>query len=349
VVLDEILVTLTEEATQADERQLASDLGGLIAGRVPAIRLVQIRSPNPENDPLRLDNALARAFDEQHETVVENAFPNEVLGERMVPNDPWGAPGDNADWATPGDTVWGQHAIDLPAAWDITTGTGGIKIGVVDSGFMSGHKDFEGRAQTRKLAEELGCDRDHGTHVAGIIGATGNNKKGIAGVNWQSELYLYTAMKIFGTPGESKESTPKFAEQWCREAPGKAYLSAIMDGVARAVDEGVKVINLSVGIPWEKRHIYPEGNPMLTCNRWAEQQRKAWRPVIQHLKDRALLVVGAGNLSEPSKNKVVDARWSYGPVLLADEFKDNGLALWQDRPTLCPTLCSAQPSSVPAA
>ena len=69
--------------------------------------------------------------------------------------------------------------IDALEAWDITTGESFIKIGIVDDGMDTGHLEFSGR-----VSGDAGDGGPHGTRVAGVAAAKGNNDEGIAGVAW---------------------------------------------------------------------------------------------------------------------------------------------------------------------
>ena len=85
------------------------------------------------------------------------------------------------------------------AAWNLVTGAETtIRVGVIDTGIDiagSGHPDLPGvAAGVYMIADGPGGppqDLDqvsHGTAVAGIIGARGNNREGLTGVNWRAEL-----------------------------------------------------------------------------------------------------------------------------------------------------------------
>ncbi len=116
--------------------------------------------------------------------------------------------------------------IDAPEAWDLTTGDSNVIIAVVDTGVDYTHPDLVDN-MWRNLAELTGVagvdddgngyiddifgidtvnndsdpmdDFGHGTHVAGTIGAVGNNAMGVAGVNWNVQIM---ALKfISGTTG----------------------------------------------------------------------------------------------------------------------------------------------------
>ncbi len=82
-------------------------------------------------------------------------------------------------------------------------------------------------------------DMGHGTHVAGTIGATGNNGEGVAGVNWHVELM---PLKVCGTDG-------------CPSA-------AIIDAIGYATFKGIKILNASLG---GAGHSYAERDAILAA------------------------------------------------------------------------------------
>lgn len=109
-----------------------------------------------------------------------------------IPNDPsfgqqYGL--HNTGQVIQGSTGTVDADIDAPAAWDLHTGTGDITLAVVDSG-VNAHTNFSARLITGwntvqdNNTNTTDFDCPHGTHVAGIAGATGNDALGVAGVNW---------------------------------------------------------------------------------------------------------------------------------------------------------------------
>ncbi|MCS6848199.1 MAG: S8 family peptidase [Anaerolineae bacterium] len=135
---------------------------------------------------------------------------------------------------TPDDSLYGQqwhyfapapgnYGANLPAAWDITTGTASIVVSVIDTGILFDHPDLAGRTVpgydfiTNLFVARDGDGRDadasdpgdwsiasdpcgaspsswHGTHVAGTIGAATNNGTGVAGINWVSKILPVRAL-----------------------------------------------------------------------------------------------------------------------------------------------------------
>lgn len=112
---------------------------------------------------------------------VRSASTNRIVEAQAIPADPLYV-----------HQRWHYEGANLPAAWDITTGTD-VTVAVVDSGAIRNHPDLES-----KLVDGYDfVDRDadfadsgvsHGTHVLGTVGAIANNGIGGAGVAWGSRL-----------------------------------------------------------------------------------------------------------------------------------------------------------------
>jgi len=117
--------------------------------------------------------------------------------------------------AIPNDTFissqWAITNIEADLGWDISTGSDEIVVAVVDTGIWTQHSDLTNNlwkdplsgasgwtARGGVLTEGVTDDHGHGTHVAGIIGATGNNNKGVAGLNWKVKL---AGFKFIGSSG----------------------------------------------------------------------------------------------------------------------------------------------------
>ncbi|HYO90364.1 MAG TPA: S8 family peptidase, partial [Pyrinomonadaceae bacterium] len=161
------------------------------------------------------------------------AEPNFIRKINRLPNDPsfsqlWGLRNPNE----------GGRDIDAEQAWDTTVGSRGVVVGVIDEGIDINHEDLRDNIwhNPAEVAND-GVDNDgngyvddvngwdfyhndktvfdgtgqypddetdsHGTHVAGTIGATGDNGIGVTGVNWQVSLM---SLKILGPGGGSSAS-----------------------------------------------------------------------------------------------------------------------------------------------
>jgi hypothetical protein len=106
---------------------------------------------------------------------------------------------------------WSLPLIGMPDAWDIERGEPTVMIAIVDSGIpMTGtplvlsHPDLNDTTRIllgNDLVNGTATPRDdcgHGTHVAGIATAQSNNATGIAGVSWNTLLYV---VKVFDSTG----------------------------------------------------------------------------------------------------------------------------------------------------
>ena len=86
---------------------------------------------------------------------------------------------------------WALESIHAYEAWDTVKSNGNVTVAVFDNGCLTTHEDFAGN-----IAEQYDAINDdnkvgageHGTHVAGIISATANNAKGIAGVSYNAKI-----------------------------------------------------------------------------------------------------------------------------------------------------------------
>jgi subtilisin family serine protease len=128
------------------------------------------------------------------------AEPNYIMRADVNPNDPHFAAGRQVS----------MNTIGAPQAWNTQTGNTGVVVGVIDQGIDINHLDLQANIWTNPMPGSVemisgdlhgynfvdnngtifsGSDSEtHASHVAGIIGAVGNNDKGVAGVNWSVGL-----------------------------------------------------------------------------------------------------------------------------------------------------------------
>ena len=85
--------------------------------------------------------------------------------------------------------------IKLPQAWRISRSVRNVAVAVLDSGVQTDHPDLRQNLVLKAYNayddnEDVEDYDGHGTAVSGIIGAVGNNSRGIAGVAWQGRFLL---------------------------------------------------------------------------------------------------------------------------------------------------------------
>jgi len=125
------------------------------------------------------------------------------------------------------DKQWALTKIQAPDAWQITSGNQNILIAILDSGIDQTHIDLAGKVIANiNFAQSPTADdvSGHGTHIAGIIGAIANNGTGIAGLVYNSSLMNVKVASDIG---------------FCNA-------EAVAKGIIWAVDNGAKVINMSL-------------------------------------------------------------------------------------------------------
>jgi len=205
--VSELLVRWQPEA-------IARGMPAVPAALVHAGRLAALGIDVYQADAADAERALAAL---RRDPAVEVAERNRPLRLLSAPNDP--RLGDQ----------WNMRQIQAPEAWDIGTGGGDVTVAVLDSGIDPSHPDLTGRVIAgRNVRERTANTRDdigHGTHVAGVIGALGNNGVGVAGLSWGVRLM---PIKI----------TDRF---------GDASILGAAEGIRWATDNGARIINLSFG------------------------------------------------------------------------------------------------------
>ena len=222
---DTILVTLKNSPSLKDEYTI-DDFSNLDLDNV-----INITSePLVKDDDYKITLSL-KLSNPSKETVVEyirileeredvySAEPN-YIGEfsSVLPNDPLIS------------GQWALNSINLPNAWDAVTGSNSVKVGIVDSGIDRNHPDLINRVNQQLSKDCTGSDNPwadgnyHGTHVAGIVGAQGNNSIGCVGVNWNIEL---VSLKVGN------------------EAPTS---EAVAQAITHAKASGIKILNLSLSV-----------------------------------------------------------------------------------------------------
>ncbi|MBC7263325.1 MAG: S8 family serine peptidase [Chloroflexi bacterium] len=246
---------------------------GYILRQYPQLSLYEVvLTPGLETNALHVLWATPSVIYAEHDQRVR------ALG---VPNDPY--------WAQ----QWNMSIVNAPAAWDVITGSETVIIAFLDTGLDLDHEDLQAKIWRNpseipgngldddgngKVDDVNGWhfyhkrvgfdyvpaedgnvqdDNGHGSHVAGIAAADTNNGLGVAGMCWGCRIL---PVKVLDSNGEG-------------------WYSDIIAGLLYAVEQGARVVNLSLG---------------------GSDQSQALQDAITHAHDAgALLVAAAGNDGGP--------------------------------------------------
>ena len=143
--------------------------------------------------------------------------------------------------------------IDAERAWSTRTSASNVVVAILDTGVRLTHEDLDDNlwvnsgevagdnvdndnngyvddvhgVNTHDNTGDPDDDNGHGTHVAGIVGAEGNNGRGVSGVAWNVQLM---ALRFMGSDGSG-------------------YISDAIEGIDYASTHGADIINCSFGTP----------------------------------------------------------------------------------------------------
>ena len=231
-----VLVRYAATATEASRKKIRATAG------VSAIRSL---GPKRSTELVKVTGDIGSAIGRlKAQPGVVRAEPDYVVNADLEPNDPlypqqwWLADATGPD-------------IEAPIAWDTTTGNPDVIVAVIDSGVDLDHPqlapdiwtntgevsgnglddDANGRIDDLHGWDYVDADADpsdvngHGTRVAGIIGAVGNDGIGTTGVAWTVSLM---PIRVLG-PG------------------GTGFTSDVVAGIEYAMAAGARIANLSLG------------------------------------------------------------------------------------------------------
>ena len=198
-------------------------------------------------------------------TEIANIQPNYIYYPAAIPNDPRYS----EQWALP--------KMKAPEAWDKFTGSKDIIVSIVDTGVYFDHADLKDNmwnganckapdgsgkcpnhgwdfgANDNNPAPDKGTYKpnevprgaDHGTHVAGIVGAVGNNSQLVAGANWKVSLMAVKGCK--NQVADVKVKDQNGQEQTVRMDICQLSTASNIKGIDFSRENGARVINASWG------------------------------------------------------------------------------------------------------
>ncbi|MDT0123385.1 S8 family peptidase [Paenibacillus sp. RRE4] len=155
----------------------------------------------------------------KHHDLIEHAHPNYLVEASFIPNDPFFP------------YQYNLTKINAPAAWDINQSNSSIKIAIIDTGVQLNHPELASKllpgydyVDYDNIPED---GNGHGTHVAGIAASITNNGVGIAGT---APFASIVPLRVLDNNGQGT-------------------IGNVGNGLVFAANNGVQVVNLSLGGP----------------------------------------------------------------------------------------------------
>lgn len=200
--------------TTLQERQMVLDALNVVAIRwLPQANAAQVT-------PRQADNVFASSVLDAAASYLTYIEQDAVVTGDLTPNDPAFSSLAHS---------YAQQIVAAPRGWNFSTGITETVIAILDSGITAEHPEFAGRVLAGydfiNDDDDPSDDHGHGTHVAGIAAAALNNEQGAAGICAQCSIL---PVKVL-------------------DSGNKGTWGTVAAGIYFAVDNGARVINLSLG------------------------------------------------------------------------------------------------------
>jgi len=206
-----LLVTFQRSVGPGAAEQLLYSSGARIVEQLKPLAIYRVAVAQSDAEralgALRARNDIVRAADYEGEQVTQ-VVPNDTLYHAFQ---------------------WNLRRIGMEQAWDLRPSAPDVIVAVLDTGVDLTHPDLRANLLLDQgydfLADTASPqdDESHGTAVAGIIGAIGNNREGVSGIAWHVKLLPIKALN----------------------AQGRGPDSAMVKAILFAADAGAKIINIS--------------------------------------------------------------------------------------------------------
>ena len=205
-----VLITLRPPVGAPMAERLINSVGGRILERLNPLLVYRVALPGDDAErilkTLRADSEVRAAEYEGEQ--VSQITPNDALYQAYQ---------------------WNLRRIGMEEAWDLRPSAPDVVVAVLDTGVDLSHPDLRANLLLDQGYDFLNDvptpqdDESHGTAVAGIIGAVGNNRVGVSGVAWHVKLLPIKALN----------------------SQGRGPDSAMVKAILYAADQGARVINIS--------------------------------------------------------------------------------------------------------
>ena len=331
------MIQLKPDITEQQIQELLKKYDLKITKVIGALGVITVEQNNP-SEPARspegaapdqklnriLDPPLVQAL--RKEPTVDAAFVDSLIGTKALPK-PSGAEikiGDKSyAWRwQPGDTPdgnWGLKAIRMPAMWSLIERHRAAnpdavrpKIGIIDIGFTENAnvKYTLARGAYRPPLVRPDCETNHGTHVAGIIGAKQGAAPGIDGIVPDANLEAVAIAAEFIGERDNLDADLSWQAQAMLFSD---VLSNTMIYLTTNLKQGgnLRVLNVSLAYNFVARGVLGDADPddVEGLKLHIADQASVIRTMARLVENEVLFVVAAGNDSE-GLDKPLEARWA---------------------------------------
>lgn len=312
IVKEELMISFADGVSKKNAEKLIEEYGGEVVGAIYPVNMYQVCFEGASTDDLA--EKINDLSEEEDVAFVTYNSVYENVSFTAIPND---SSYDSWDTAEPGGNNWHLECIDAPGAWEYKDKLSVVDMGVLDSTVYHDHEDLKINsdrihylptddfedidAANEALADHIcvydeynSCRycgfNDHGTHVAGIMGAVTNNNLGVAGTNWKARLHFANAWIYYGETGSRMDD-------YCS-------LANLYHSITHMAMSNCRVINMSLGCYSPYRN-----------EAWEASDGEIFDSLVTKLEDAGydfLIVKAAGNDGEDASTDYLTRILTYG-------------------------------------
>jgi thermitase len=229
-----LVITFADDASRGERASAHREAGARVDGRIAPLDVEIVEVAPGREAAVRRDYRTDPAVVSVELDPVVRALQDCTPDTCRLPNDPrlarqWGLQNDSRTEHR--STVFvADSDIDAPFAWMRTMGSSATRIAILDTGVDLDHPDLASQIVLSANFTKSATSDDlygHGTHVAGVAAASGDNGEGVAGVALDASLMNVKVL----------------------DDTGAGTCATTAEGIVWAVDHGADVVGLSLGGP----------------------------------------------------------------------------------------------------